>query len=303
MVTPLQDLKDRWLDPDTVYSGGYDAVPFIVWDLNNDGQYEVSVGEDGAVHWNIINQLSLDELAVINQSTLPIVMGRTGQWRVQKPKLNSNFWDSDRSSSASGVFDIVTFWPVDRVNMFWTNTVAKQFETGGHSGGIFRRNPFKGDFDQFIARTILPLLLKEGVISSWYRWFDSTSRYRGLVSRKSRKPKTPVMKFNMNGREYTYTELMGMLHSGDQQTRAMVTDFLCRSTEPQLKDVQSRLECNKPRPQMWTLPRKVDIGHQPGAVDFRSQKSLNRAWEAEMSRRVSRRRRLARRLLAEATDV
>lgn len=296
MVTPLQQLKNTWLDPDTVYGYGNEdtyedevlgnagAFPFIVWDLDNDGQYEVSEGGAGQVHWRIVESLGVEDLAVLNQSTLPIVMGRTGVW-----------------VTGSTAYKVVTFWQSDRVELFTTNTIRKQFNHEDMS--LFRSNSFKGDFDQFIAKNILPLLLKEGVIDRSYRWFDSSSRYRGLVSRQSRKPKTKVVKFNMNGREYTYTELMSMLHTGDQQTRAMVTDFLCRSTEPQLKDVQSRLECNKPRPKMWTMPRKVDIGHQPGAVDFRSQKSLNRAWEEEMSRRMSRRARLARRLLVEVPDV
>ncbi len=276
-MTPLQSLKNRFLDPDSLWGYGEDetAVPFIVWDHNNDGQYEVSVGPKTKTHRYIYQYVDFDYDS-LKSSKLPVIFGRTGVKEV-----------GDKA------FKIVTFWPSDRADYF----AAVRNHNQDYQDDDGER------FNQLIARQILPLLLREGVIDSTYRWFDTNSLYRGPVSRKSRKPKTPVMKFNMNGREYTYTELMGMLHSGDQQTRAMVMDFLCRSTEPQLKDVQSRLECNKPRPQMWTLPRKVDIGHQPGAVDFRSQKSLNRAWEAEMSRRVSRRRRLARRLLAEATDV
>ncbi len=257
--------QESRVTPDGLFYQYFDPVmPFIIGDFNNDGQYEIVRGDEDQTHRDIEETLITYKMTQnLNSSRLPLVQGRTGK-------------------DAYGL--IVAFWKAGR------STLKLEPLTDGQEDD-------PEYFNQWIEQQILPLLLKEKIITPDTIWFDSQARYRGTVV-DTQQTKGQEKFYDVGGRSMTYMDVMTALHAGDATARQQVTNFICQSTDRVFDQVRSRLMCGRQKPQQPMQPRRVEIGpHHPRGVDFRSQKSLNRAWEEEMSRRISRRLRLARLLV------
>lgn len=270
MPTQQKDMTRIMVDPDRLLQED-DALAFIVWDLDNDGQYEITYGT--GIHFGIIQDLLPNERTRLNKSKLPLIFGRAGSLYGHR---------------------VVSFWPVNQARYFTPRVPGQNNE-----------NINSPQFNQIIIQHALPLLLQEGTIDQDTLWYDGESNYMGPVGGAGQASQSPpAQRYKVMDREMTFTEIMSVLHAGDSRARAVVKNWICRNPDPVFKDVKSRLQC-KPEP-IWTVPRKEDlprgvgvpIGEAAQGVEFHSQRSLNRAWDEEMRRRVSRRLRLAGRLMA-----
>ncbi len=272
MPTQQRDMSRIMVDPDRLIHQD-DALAFIIWDLDNDGQYEATYGT--GIHFGIIEDLLPKERARLNKSKLPIMFGRTALLYGHR---------------------VVSFWPANQ---------PKYFSPRIPNNNEGLNSP---QFNQLIIQHALPLLLQEGTIDQETLWYDGESNYMGPVGGAGQAVQAPpAQRYKVMDREMTYTEILSVLHTGDSRARAVIKNWICRSPEQAFADVRSRLQCGKPP--IWTVPKKEDlprgvgvpVGEAAQGVEFHSQKSLNRAWDEEMRRRVScvrRRRRLVGRLIA-----
>ncbi len=310
---PLHEMAtERWSDPDQLYgvvrrNKAYDrrlpltAVAFVVIDANQDGIYDTVLRGQGneAVHRKIVRYKRHWELIKqLPQGSLPPICGRT---------------------LISPDHHLVAFWPTTRYQLL---------TEGGRY--IFGKGHFNNDIDlhQYLGSQILPLLLQKKLVTQDTIVFDHFGHNMSL--KRSRKPEdrptqsdielleslgVPVVLdsdrtqfpqdsdattslrgeeiYNVGGQNYTFMELLAILHAGNASERSQAMAFICSQSGGRFDQVKQRLNCQQStQKKVWTEPRNVQVGEH--GVDFRSQRSLNRAWEAEMAKRFSRRRRLAR---------
>lgn len=263
VVRPEEETAPR-MTPDNIFFDYDPVMTFILGDFNNDGNYEIIRGKADQTHEELERTLSYAMKNSLADSDLPVIQGRTGR-------------------DAYGL--MVAFWKAGRTLM------------GGYGPTTDGREDDPAYFNQLIEKQTLPFLLQQKIITPETIWYDSQGNYRGLVVESTPQGSQDDPLYDVGGRSMTYMDVMTALHAGDARTRQQVTNFICQSTDRVFDQVRSRLMCGRQKPQP-VQPRRVEIGpHHPRGVDFRSQKSLNRAWEAEMGRRLSRRARLARLLV------
>lgn len=306
---PLSEMAvENWNDPDEFYgkirqnpeSKSIKALAFVVVDANLDGVYDTVLKGRGseAVHRLIVQYPKHAKIfQTMPEGSLPPICGRT---------------------ITSGTHHLVAFWPTTRYELL-TRQGAR----------IFPRGYFKNDIPlgEYLGSQILPLLLQKKIVRQDTVVFDHTGRNLSLGEPNYQSNSEVILTedlpsdiqlleelgvpigddsptlsvgqageeiFNVGGQNYTFMELLAILHAGNASQRQQVAEFICSQTGPRFERVKQRVDCQPStrKQKIWTQPRNVQVGEH--GVDFRSQRSLNRAWEAEMAKRISRRRRLAR---------
>lgn len=188
------------------------------------------------------------------------------------------FWDELHATD-------IGFYSVDTENHYSGPQAIEGFE------GSYVRNP-SPNYGTIIRTVILPLLKSQKFIQDNFVWFNERARFQGFVGQASETiPQKVERRFDLPNGSFTFSELAGMLHSGTAEKRAIVRDLVCRSTDAELQPLKERVNCQMKKP-----PGRSKIYLGPGGVEFRSQRSLNRAWDTVQARRA----RLAMRL---ATDL
>lgn len=276
---------DSIVTPDTIFNQATsNPKSFILFDRNADGQYDIEIAETN--HFLMLVDLqsaSSREKALLRRGTLPVVFGRSGE-------ILERQWDAG-GSYRDVPQHVISFWP--------STVTAERYQ----EIKLLPIVPLPKNFKAWL-NTVLPILQRTKLIQPNTHVFDFDAQYRGTIEQVS-PPQKSVKKFDFYGLPRSLAEIVGLLHAGDAATKERVRQWLCEQTDPDWAPFRERVHCGRFRPR---LPERSLSG--PSGIEFRRQRSIDQAWEADQNRKLtraggamSRRDRLAAQLVLTKPEV